>query len=150
MSIQNLKNSNDMTLYCGNINIDGNVSDNQILQMIFTGPFSTNQSTDLYLSKVGKCATITFKQLFSQCNNSSVIQSFNFLPSAYYPASGQLILQKIYVFDNATSIIAGPLVDGSINISDTGGITIAVNYGTAFSATNNAGWFGFSISYTTV
>lgn len=150
MSFQNLTLPNDYNLYCGTLNVAGESSDTRTFVAQMAGPYASAQNCNIYCSKVGKCATLTFSQLFSASTSASLITSNNFLPSNYFPAGTAVIVQPIYVYNNALSVGVGPIVAGTVTLSGTGGITIAVSLGSSFAATNNCGFVSFSMAYTTV
>ncbi len=149
MSINTLFQPNDFNLYCNTINVDGVISDSRTFVAQMAGPYASAQNCNIYCSKVGKCATLLFSELFAASTTASIISSNNFLASLYFPAGSNTIVQPIYVYNNATSVGAGPIVAGTVTLSSTGGITIAVSLGSNFAATNNAGYPAFAMSYTT-
>lgn len=144
MSIQNIFSANGYNLECNNLtvagtlSVDGETSDHQQITLAYSGPWAASQNGTVYLTKTGHAVNITVDQVTAAATSANIITSAQ-IPAAFFPPV--VISQRINVEDNS----AGAL--GTVTLSNTGILNIAVNFNSNFQNSGVAGFFGFAMSF---
>jgi len=120
------------------------VTDNdQSISTNASGPWAAPESIMLDAYNLSKECILTFPAVSAACTVAATSIAFSTgLPAALFPAYA--ISKPILVLDNSL------YVEGNINLSTGGVITIEKLNGAAFTTTGNAGFAGFSVSFKTI
>jgi hypothetical protein len=112
-----------------------------IMNLTFLGPWSTGQTVDLKLTRIGKIVTLQLGAISSQADTASLgaQSSGGFLPASFRPPS--TVTLPILIQDN------NQYKTGHLTVDSSGTITVWNTFGNPWSGTDSTGWTRSSITY---
>jgi len=107
----------------------------------WTGPFSVSQAQNVQFIIVGSQVTLQVPAFQASATTTGRITNYVTLPTRFIP--GTTIIKPIDVYNNST------LTQGRIQIDTSGNIIIGTDINlSVFTSGGNAGWEGFTFTYT--